>query len=135
MIRRRKPLKRSALKPSRKAPKKNRKPIRVKGKRRFPKGENLAWLALVRNLPCIVAWQSPLSRSYEDRCGGWASQMQAAHVQSKGAGGADIGNTVPLCALHHDEQHRIGKQSFEAKYGLDLQAEAKKLAERYEASL
>ena len=53
-------------------------------------------------------------------CGALSTQMNPvdpAHIQSKGAGGGDdLWNIVPLCRVHHSEQHRIGMQSFVGKY-------------------
>lgn len=49
-----------------------------------------------------------------------------AHVKSRGAGGGDD-TVVPLCRKHHREQHQLGVKSFERKYGLDLQGEARRL--------
>jgi hypothetical protein len=57
----------------------------------------------------------------------------AAHVRSRGAGGNDEANLVPLCRDHHQEQHRIGIRSFETRYGLDLKAEAHALWAQYVA--
>lgn len=48
------------------------------------------------------------------------------HERSRGAGGNDS-STVPLCWPHHDEAHH-GQKTFEARYGLDLEHEAAKLA-------
>lgn len=64
---------------------------------------------------------------------GWpATRAEAAHVRSKGAGGPDKGNTIPLCMGHHHEQHLIGIRSFEKRYGLDLKTIAQDLAVRYD---
>jgi len=52
--------------------------------------------------------------------------------RNPGAGGADHQNVLPLCALHHHEQHAIGKLSFEARYGLSLRDEAALLWKRYQ---
>lgn len=48
------------------------------------------------------------------------------HTLSRGAGGKDSA-CVPLCWNHHEEAHH-GQASFELRYGLDLGAEASKLA-------
>lgn len=37
-------------------------------------------------------------------------------------------HAVPLCAFHHDEVHRIGRETFEARHKVDLNAVADKLA-------
>lgn len=49
---------------------------------------------------------------------------EAAHVHARRNGG-DVANVVPLCRVHHEEQHRIGVRSFTAKYGLNLEALAR----------
>lgn len=54
------------------------------------------------------------------------STIEAAHVRTRGAGGADRGNLVPLCPMHHDEQEG-DTEGFEAKYGLRLAVEAARL--------
>lgn len=36
----------------------------------------------------------------------------------------DVGNAVPLCRLHHEEQGRTGIRTFQAKYGLNMKARA-----------
>ena len=39
------------------------------------------------------------------------------HIMSVGAGGDDVlDNLMPLCRLHHTEQHQIGLYSFVMKY-------------------
>jgi hypothetical protein len=53
-----------------------------------------------------------------------------AHTERNGMAskGADS-SCVPLCRLHHEEQHYIGAQRFEEKYGVNLRALA---AEHYQ---
>ena len=74
--------------------------------------------ALVRSLPCLV-------------CGGLA---EPAHVTSRGAGGGRF-DLVPLCRTHHDEQHSAGVESFADRHGLDLRAEADRVALLHDAPL
>ena len=50
------------------------------------------------------------------------------HVKSIASGGVDHANEVCLCRLHHHEIHTIGRQTFAAKYGLDLQSIAERIA-------
>jgi hypothetical protein len=38
--------------------------------------------------------------------------------------------TLPLCAAHHEEQHRIGWPRFTQTYGLDVQEILRELRER-----
>lgn len=66
---------------------------------------------------------------YRHECLG---SIQVAHVRSRGAAGADRGNVVPLCLGAHHEQHTLGTKSFEARWGIDLKAEAHRLLTEYE---
>jgi hypothetical protein len=69
------------------------------------------------------------------RCEG---PTQAAHVIARGMGGAkgDRRQLVPLCARHHEEagegswkdQQPSKRAAFEKRYGLDLKAEAERIA-------
>lgn len=53
-----------------------------------------------------------------------ARPIEVAHVRRGSDGG--IGrkpsdwNVLSLCRDHHSEQHRIGEESFEQRYGIDL---------------
>ena len=53
------------------------------------------------------------------------------HVRSRGAGGIDEGNLVPLCVNHHvagpKAIHTIGRKTWEAYHGIDLAAAAAEL--------
>ncbi len=82
-----------------------------KPRRRIERGFR-AWLRTQR---CCV----PGCRS------GAGGRIHAAHVRSRGAGGADPNNLVPLCAVHHAYQHTIGAKAFAARVGVDLKREAK----------
>jgi hypothetical protein len=63
-----------------------------------------------------------------------AGRVECAHVKSRGAGGDDHANTVPLCTRHHREQHRDGIETFQWVCQFDLAAIAADLAERYPAA-
>ena len=47
-----------------------------------------------------------------------------AHIKTRGAGGDDIENIVPLCRLHHNELHQYGILTFEIRYNFDLRNRA-----------
>jgi len=79
---------------------------------------HLAWL---RTLPCVVP-DCPNPR------------IEAHHIRTAANSGIGLKPkdefAVPCCVEHHREYHNHGKRTFEAKYSLDLLAEA----ERYAAS-
>jgi len=56
--------------------------------------------------------------------------IQFCHVKSRGAGGTDEGNGVPLCTMAHDVQHR-GIKSFQERYDYDMVAHAWRLWAEY----
>lgn len=72
-------------------------------------------------------------RDSKIRCPLGVFGSECAHVKSRGAGGDDIGNCVPLCPDHHQEQHRIGIQSFQKRHGIDLYFIAADLGRIYQA--
>jgi hypothetical protein len=63
-----------------------------------------------------------------------ALSVDFAHLRS--AANAGTGQTphdifgVSLCRVHHDEQHRIGADAFNKKYGIDLWAIAAEFARK-----
>src|SRR5947208_495541 len=123
-------VKRSALK--RGKPLQRTARLKVRGKSRFPKRRDLAYTKWIRTLPCLL-WARVTPPDYgrhwtDHSC--WGA-LQVCHVRSRGAGGDDRGNVVPLCARAHAEQHRIGIRSFQARWGIDLKAEAERLYQQY----
>lgn len=58
------------------------------------------------------------------RCG-WRP-CDAAHARSRGAGGT-AEHLVPLCWWCHGMQHRLGIDTFNDRFGVDLMAEAERL--------
>lgn len=80
----------------------------------------------VQSLPCLV-----------DGCNRYPLARMVAHIETGGMGRkADANLTVPLCFHHHIEVlHRIGRESFEAKYGIDLQQLAADTESRWQAYL
>jgi hypothetical protein len=65
-------------------------------------------------------------------------RVEAAHVKTKGSGGEELGNMVPLCALHHRlsplSLHNVGIATFQAERHLDLPRLAAAYRVRYEGS-
>ena len=53
------------------------------------------------------------------------------HLRSRGAGGGERNNIVPLRRKYHVELHSIGVKTFAEKYGLDLEAEAIRATDEY----
>lgn len=81
----------------------------------FPKPSRLqspGYLAWIRRQPCLVDYVV----------------AQAHHSITRGRGGSDY-RCVPLCVRHHNEVHRMGSTSFEAKYRLDFMEEVIRLLE------
>ena len=91
-----------------------RKNARRKG-HRFPKTVDESYRRWIRERPCLCRLVA----------GGFCDGVvEADHVKTRGAGGADRKNLVPLCSHHHRRKHEMGRKSFEAFYALDLAAKA-----------
>jgi len=122
--------------------------LKAKGKRTkksggqlFPKRHDPAYRAWVRTQHCVVhgrvltnaglqqlrAFFSPEVRYWH----GCEGPIEGCHVKSRGAGGSDRGNMVAMCHRAHQEQHACGIKSFQARWGVDLQAEAQRLWDLY----
>ena len=93
-------------------------PLRAKGGARFKGRRDDPYRAYIRGLPCLIGVL----------CLG---PVEAHHVRTRGAGGADRANLIPLCGRHHAEWHTIGRQSFQRRWGLDAVAEAAELAAQF----
>jgi hypothetical protein len=98
-------------------PKRNAK----RGGHRFPKNVDEAYRGWIRGFTCAASGFR-----------GCDGSVQAAHVRTRGAGGPDRGNLVPLCAKHHGLQHEMGIKSFEKQYDLDLADMARELERQYD---
>ena len=98
--------------------------LKSKGGSRFPKRRCPEYMDWLRQQPCIVAMLSSV--------GGCGGAVEAAHVRSRGAGGDDLNNTVPLCRQHHGDQHAIGIQTFQATYEIDMPESAREHTARWE---
>lgn len=72
----------------------------------------------IGTLDCLLAGRP------DHRCAG---RVTGHHVRSVGAGGKDVGNEVPLCERAHRQLHRIGRTSFEERYGLELASVTERL--------
>lgn len=59
-------------------------------------------LSTYYRMPCVVCSKRPSDPS---------------HIKSRGSGGHDIAsNLIPLCRVHHVEQHKLGWITFSHKY-------------------
>ena len=65
------------------------------------------------------AAQAELCRTLDcSACGAWGPS-DPAHVRSRGAGGKDRGNVIPLCRVCHMQQHAWGWPVFAERTGID----------------
>jgi hypothetical protein len=113
-------MKRSSPPTRRAVPKRSGKRIPRKGRPRFkvsgkPDKELRAW---IHKRPCAVpgCMDALLQGMF------WPQyRSDVAHVRSRGAGGLDHRNVVPLCHTHHCEQHAVGRRTFERRHNIDLE--------------
>lgn len=71
-----------------------------------------ARVSWVKSLHCLVSW-----------CREQPSENH--HIENGGTGRkADFDKIVPMCLMHHDQYHDIGRESFERVYHLDLRIQA-----------
>jgi hypothetical protein len=82
---------------------------------RFPNHRQEDYLRWIKTLPCLVCGQRP---------------VDPAHIRPRSLGSDDIGNAVPLCRLHHDEQEGH-TAAFERHYTINLADLAEHLAQLY----
>lgn len=92
--------------------------LKTKGRSRFAHRRNKAFAQWVADFRCCIGYYG-LDPSHDCPLGYLGSE--AAHIKSRGAGGDDARNIVPLCRYHHQEQHTMGIKSFQKKYGIVLQ--------------
>ena len=88
------------------------------GVRQETRARSTAHLQWVRGHECAIPEATHWFKS--------RGRIEAHHVRVAGDGttGKKPGDdkTVPLCGVHHEEGHRIGWKSFEARYKVDLTA-------------
>jgi hypothetical protein len=111
------------------SPLRRKKPLRAKGRSRFPKKRDPDYLEYIRRMPCLLRHKVNRMTGRQAMCWG---RTEAAHVTTCGAGGEDRGNTVPMCSAHHARQGRVGIKTFQEEFGIDLVAEAKRLEAEYQ---
>ncbi len=124
-LRRRTPLKRSGgLKRKARLPRANAQ--RAAKRRADAFGPQAEWC---RKAPCCACSSIGVVLSF-GKAEAFAIQSDPHHVRSRGAGGTDK-DCVPLCREHHQEVHRIGRDTFDAKHGISL----RKVADAIHGSL
>ncbi len=116
--------------------------LKAKGGSRFPARRDPQYREFVKAHDCAV--QAALHDLTRDEilarhwwpCGSRPERdgVEFCHLKTQGSGGDDIGNTVPLCPVHHDCQEGRTKQ-FNALYGIDLYAIAAELQTEYEQAI
>jgi len=101
------------------------------------RGESPELVAYVKALPCVAC----VVEEWEDGPGGgnsgiWRNVIDAHHVRTRGAGGGDVANVIPLCRLHHDMLHMKGKSWFESRYSGDIYLEslAEEVTEKWQTA-
>ena len=105
---------------------KRRSPLRSRGKRGslFPKRRDKEYTDWIKSLPCV------LFALHE--C--WLPTDPAHVFSTRGAGGYDRGEVVPLCRKAHDEQE--GRTvAFMIKWGVNVRRIAKELQRWYEEEI
>jgi len=70
-----------------------------------PREKNPEYVKFIRSLPCL-ACKKP--------------GCDPHHIKSRGAGGGDSANLVPLCRVHHTMIHTYGRRTFEKKFHISL---------------
>lgn len=87
-----------------------------------------AYLAWIRQQPCLLARQQAEGRA---TCNG---PIDPHHVIPDGGGKVgskvDDRRAVPVCRYHHEQAQR-GRETFEAQYDIDLEAEIRFLNKFY----
>lgn len=100
-----------------------RTPLKKHPTRRKPyPGEDPAYRRWLReNCKCVVCRKFGVPQTFTGQFG----KIEAAHSASGGMGTKAPDSTcAPLCMGHHQRQHSMGMPAFEARYGIDLKAEA-----------
>lgn len=93
------------------------------------------WVGMVRCIACQKSGGKDKLGNIVEPVGTYETEIfkvsDAHHVVSRGAGGPDSENVVPLCRFHHGETHKIGKTTFQINYGINFTDFAKFLTEQY----
>src|SRR6266704_76396 len=77
----------------------------------FPKAVNVPYREWIRAFACLLRGLDPAHRCPLGFLG-----SECAHVKSRGAGGNDLGNCVPLCAFHHAQQSEEHTSELQSRF-------------------
>ena len=99
------------------------------GGHRFPRRRDPKYTAWIRTLDCVLNGEPG---DWHDGTKPCAGRIECAHVQTRGAGGYDRANCVPLCTRHHRQQHDFGIKTFERMYCTSLTMHAILLTMAYD---
>lgn len=106
------------------------------GGSRFPDRRDPQFLAWIRQQRCCVSGVRSGELIEVPFAGGTTGKVraiiEAAHVKSRGSGGDDRGNTVPMELSVHRSIHSIGHKTFQRRHGIDLAELAAKYAADFE---
>jgi hypothetical protein len=91
---------------------------KARGRSRFPKRRDPKYIAWIKERDCLNCGKRP---------------VDPAHIKTRGAGGDDRKNVVPLCRSCHASQEGRTKE-FEMETGLDLRLCAEWLTGQYVAA-
>lgn len=83
-------------------------------RQRQPRTEDPAWLATVRGMPCTVCRRPGPNDPAHLRTGAPQYGKQPTGMGEK----PDDCWVLPLCRMHHDEQHRGNELAFWLRYGV-----------------
>lgn len=104
-------------------------------KARFPELVDEAYRAWIRCQPCAVtgirAGELIVVPFPGGKTGKVSAIIEAAHVKSRGAGGADHGGLIPLELHQHDLWHK-GHKTYQRETGVDAVELARQYWKRYQ---
>lgn len=86
----------------------------LRGKRKRPRSHEQDHLKFIRALPCIICLTRNLIQAAHLRAGNPVYGKRTTGMSEKP--GDEW--TLPLCAAHHEEQHRGNEMAFWARYGI-----------------
>jgi hypothetical protein len=89
-------------------------------------------IEFVKALPCLVCGYSPCEVAHVGN-GGMSRKSDASKtVPLCGMGWRRVGRTDAIWEGHHRESHRFGIETFQAKYGVNMEDEAAKVEAKWQ---